>query len=291
MMNKSKLISIFSELDFHPSRKLGQNFLIDTNLLSAIITDLGLESDEIVLEIGPGTGILTERLLDAGCQVVAIELDRRLCQWLRERFGGHPKFKLLAGDACTIDFVSELSSWNYRCIANLPYSITSPWLMRMIKLHERPREMGLLVQRELAERLTAKPKTKEYGALTLATALYYQAEWIRKVPPDVFFPRPEVESAYLLLRESNNGDALTEEQRQLFLGIIRAGFGHRRKNFIKLINSNFPDIAPKLKNILEQRGFTDSVRAEELNFEDFLALAASSLDVSGMGSELKGMEI
>ncbi len=273
-MKKNELLQILDRLGLRPSRRLGQNFLLDPNLLAAMVRDLSPEAGEEILEIGPGTGILTEALLAAGCRVTAVEFDHRLCQWLREHFRDHDRFRLIEDDACAVDYDREFGERPYRCIANLPYNLSSPWLIRMTRLRNRPAEMGLLVQKELADRLTAEPRCKAYGALTLALGLFYRVERTRRVPPTVFHPVPEVESACLRLRSSQRAHALGAARRELFLRLVRLGFSQRRKQLRKLLLPHFPDIGPTFADFCRERNFPPGVRAEELNLEDFLRLAA-----------------
>ncbi len=274
-MSKHEVKTWLEQMELRPSRRLGQNFLFDHNLLSAIIRDFDPRPGQEVLEIGPGSGTLTERLLAAGCRVTAVEIDHRLCAWLRHKFADAVNFRLVENDACKVDYDREFGALPYRCLANLPYAISSPWLVRMTEQENRPQDLAVLVQRELADRLTARPRTKEYGSLTLAVGLFYTVEQTRKVPPNVFFPQPEVDSACLRLQPSPWAATVSRLTRQHFSNLLRVGFSQRRKQLLKLLTARFPAAAANLRQCLQTRGFNATARAEELTIEDFLALAAA----------------
>ena len=194
-MTLQELRAVLAELELHPSRKLGQNFLVDGNLRRWILGDAAPRAGELVIEIGPGLGALTEPLLAAGVDLIAIEFDRRLADYLARRLGGHPNLRLLAGDAVVTDYDALTADRTWRLIANLPYAISGPLLGRCAALANPPAAVHVLVQRELGERLAAEPATKAYGALSVRTQLAYTVERRRLVPPSVFWPQPEIESA------------------------------------------------------------------------------------------------
>ena len=163
-MNKSELLALLERLEIHPSRRLGQNFLIDPNMLDSLVRSAGVVEGDTVLEIGPGTGTLTERMLAAGARVQAIELDHRLAGYLRdERFKDDKAFSLLEADACRTDLDSLMGQAPFRCVANLPYSCSSQLLASLTSMANQPQDIHVLLQKEMADRLTAKAGTKEYG--------------------------------------------------------------------------------------------------------------------------------
>ncbi len=273
-MNKRELLSLLDHLEVKPSRRMGQNFLVDDNLRRAILRDFEPRRGERVLEIGPGTGELTEGLLAAGCMVTAVEMDRRLCGWLRRKFADNPSLRLVQGDACNLDYVSLLGVQDYRCLANLPYAITTPWIMRMLRLKNPPRSMDLLIQKELAERLVAAPSTKQYGGLTAALSLLYQTELRRRVPPEVFYPPPEVASACVRLRYAPLLEKPDDiEGTNYVFALIRCSFSQRRKQLAKLLAPTFVESAAAAAEALSRIGVSPSARAEELSPHDFLDLA------------------
>lgn len=268
-MNKSDLCALLSQLELHPSRKLGQNFLLDTNLLEAMLRDAAPRAGEEILEIGPGTGILTERLLAAGAQVTAIELDHRLAEYLQEKYRHCSNFRLLQGDACKMDYDALFASRPYRCLANLPYSCGSVFLAEISTAANPPREMYVLLQKEMGERLTATAGSKDYGLLTVRLAWRYRIKTLRTIAPEVFFPPPDVWSAYLQfqLREPQPASELCALASRLAV----CAFSQRRKKALKLLQSLYGPA--QLSAAYAALGLSPEARAEEWSPEVFLSLA------------------
>jgi 16S rRNA (adenine1518-N6/adenine1519-N6)-dimethyltransferase len=264
-MTKTELKKLLDKLDLNPSRRLGQNFLIDDNMLEAIVRDAGIEAGDTILEIGPGTGVLTVKLLESGCNVIAIEYDRRLIEHLKARFQSKysERFILVEGDACRVDFASLLENHPYRCVSNLPYSVSTPVVMSLATLENRPLDMTLLLQTEAAERFAAAPATKDYGAASVVLQHFYKVNIARKVPKTVFFPEPEVGSAltHLSPREFANAaksNGVTVDIAEL----IRKIFTQRRKRLAKVAMSHASKTI--ITTIFEQMGLDTDVRAESL---------------------------
>jgi 16S rRNA (adenine1518-N6/adenine1519-N6)-dimethyltransferase len=246
------LRQLLRQLDLRPRRTWGQNFLVDGNILRILLEQADVRADEVVLEVGPGLGVLTEPLLDRARRVVAIEKDRRLCAYLRERF---PGLTLIEGDALQV----SLPSFD-KLVANLPYSIATPLLERVVELPRPPRAAIVMLQREVAERLTARPRSKAYGALTVLTQFRYDAHIAHLVAPGCFYPPPAVESAVVVLLRRDPRVPLTPGAP--LRDVVRAGFGHRRKMLGKLLRP-FGTIPEPLA----------SRRAEELSVADWIELA------------------
>lgn len=270
-MNKSELCALLTELGVHPSRKLGQNFLLDPNLLDALVKSAELQPGERILEIGPGTGVLTSRLLAAGCEVTAVELDWRLAAYI-ERSYGHlaPRFRLIQGDACKQDYDALMGAEPYRCVANLPYSCSSPFLATMASLANPPRELHVLLQKEMADRLTAAPRSKDYGVLTVRLALRYEMTLIRTVAPEVFFPPPEVMSAFVRLRL--RPERPSPEQWAVATRLATLAFSQRRKQARRLLSTAYPTAA--VAKAFATLGLAEGARAEDITPAQFLQLAA-----------------
>lgn len=246
-MTKTELTALLDRLKLHPSRRLGQNFLIDDNMLDAIVRDAAPRSGDVVLEIGPGTGVLTAKLLKQGCRVIAVEYDRRLVEFIHERFAEQAvsgQFRLIEGDACRVDFHEILGRRPFRCISNLPYSIGTPVVMRLAALENRPLDMTLLLQTEAAERFAAAPGTKSYGAASVVLQHLYSVKLLRHVPKTVFFPEPEVGSALVKLatREIANFATPLPATDEVIDG-IRKLFTQRRKRLHKVAASHYPAAA------------------------------------------------
>ncbi|MCX7827187.1 MAG: 16S rRNA (adenine(1518)-N(6)/adenine(1519)-N(6))-dimethyltransferase RsmA [Verrucomicrobiae bacterium] len=262
-----------AQLRLRPSRVLGQNFLVDQNIARLVVKAAELRATDTVLEIGPGLGALTEMLLERAGRVVAVEKDTRLAAFLRERFGHRETLQLVHGDALHFDFAAAMPS-SFKVVANLPYAISTPLLMRMVESPARPRRMVLTVQREVADRLTAQPRTKDYSALTLFTQLHYEARREHLVSRSCFLPMPTVGSAVVVLRLAPH--PLLEPALECpFKQMVRAAFQHRRKMLRGVLPKSGlggwmqPD---KLEAALERLGTPRTARAEELSLAQWLLL-------------------
>ena len=269
-MRKTDLLAILERLDLHPSRTLGQNFLVDENCLEALVQAANPLAGETVLEIGPGTGVLTERLLASGCQVTAIEFDSRLYSFLQEKFLGEKRLRLIHADACRVDYAELFSiETPFRVIANLPYSCASPLLAKLADLVHSPTSLHVLLQLEMAERLTAGVGTKEYGSLTARLAIRYASSIVRRVPHGVFFPPPEIDSAFL--RMTRLPQETTREVLKRADALINAAFAQRRKQARRLLAGVAPDV--DWNTALAQLGLPETVRAEDISPRQYLTLA------------------
>ncbi len=269
-MTRTELIRLLDELGLHPSRKLGQNFLIDANLLDWTIRTAAPQPGEPILEIGPGTGVLTGRLIESGARVTAVELDHRLAEWIRKSYGGTPDFRLVQGDACDVDYAALMGpEADFRCIANLPYAVSSVIIARFLELPKPPRELYVLLQIEMADRLRAAVGTKDYNALTVQVQAEYEVQVLRRIAPAVFFPPPEVDSAYVRFRRREN--APDAARRAALREIVRLAFSQRRKQMRKLLRSRFPE--EKLDAACAALNIPADARAETVTVPQFLRLA------------------
>jgi 16S rRNA (adenine1518-N6/adenine1519-N6)-dimethyltransferase len=246
--------------------RLGQNFLSDPNLLDAILRDAGLGPADVVLEVGAGEGVLTERLAGAAAQVHAIELDRGL-EGALARVSALPNVELHWGDAMRLDLAS-LEPAPTAMVANLPYSIATPLLLRTIEQLPSVRRWTVMVQRENADRLRAGPGSRAYGSPSVLVQLACEVKLLRGVDPAVFRPRPRVESAILGLRRRGPGaEAATRE-------LVRAAFAHRRKSLARSLEHVRPGSLEAGRGALLELGLPADARAESLSPEQFAALAA-----------------
>lgn len=271
MTTARELKDLLAGLGLHPSRRLGQNFLVDGNLLDAMLRDANPRPGERVLEVGPGTGILTRRLLAAGCTVTAVELDRRLAAYLRESLAGESGFRLIEGDACRTDYAGLFGDAPFRCIANLPYACSSVFLAAMASLANAPTDLHVLLQREMADRLAAEPGSGDYGALTVRVRLRYSVRLVRPVPPQVFWPPPEVASAFVRLeRHDAAGPAALRALAGELAGIA---FSQRRKKAGKVLSERLGGSAAAGR-IFAAAGLSPEARAEQFSPADFGRLAA-----------------
>ena len=272
-MNKKTLLAEMERLGMHPGRGLGQNFLLDGNLLDTIVRLAAPTPGEELLEVGPGFGALTARLLKTGAKLTAIEFDHRLAGYLRERCGGMPGFRLIEADACRVDY-GELfpAGTRYRVIANLPYAISSVFITRISSAPTPPDEMLLMLQLEMAERLAALPRTKSYGALSVRLQLGCEVKIERRVPPEVFLPPPAVDSALVRLRRRTSFDAPPEERRRLD-SMLKILFSQRRKQMGKVLGGSYG--RERSLAALAAVGIAPETRPDAVAPESFLALSAA----------------
>lgn len=257
------------EIGLAPTKSMGQNFLIDQNILRIVIETADVQPYEAVLEIGAGLGVLTEALLEKGANVIAVEKDEKLFAFLERRFSQRKKLKLIHADALTLD--SPLSTLDYKLIANLPYSISTAILKRFVESESPPRRMVLMLQREVGERLAAKPGIRDYGVLTVFTQAKYRVSLRHIVSRRCFYPAPEIDSAVVVLDYCPN-PLLSESNLGMFARLVHVGFGQRRKQFAKLLRrEGFP--SERVEIVFAALKFSPDVRAEALSVDQFLLLA------------------
>src|SRR5262245_43335292 len=238
-MKLSEIRATLKEIGVSPVKTLGQNFLHDQNLARWIVDQAQITSEDFVVEIGPGLGALTRFLLEKGAQVLAIEKDARLAKFLRSRFGDE-RLEILNTDALKFDPHVLFAHRCVKLVGNLPYNISSPLLLKFLE-YPSPISLFLLtLQKEMAMRLTASPCTHDYGALTLRVQLHHRVKYLRSVPATVFLPRPDVDSAVVLL-EPRDPVELPERDDELLLKMIRIGFSQRRKQLQKLLREHARD--------------------------------------------------
>jgi 16S rRNA (adenine1518-N6/adenine1519-N6)-dimethyltransferase len=245
--------------------KLGQNFLADTNLLDAIVRDAQLDPDDVVLEVGAGEGPLTERLVAAAAYVHTIEIDRNLEAALAP-LAAQPEVELHWGDAMKLD-LADFDPPPSAVVANLPYSVATPVILRTIEQLPRVTRWTVMVQREIADRLRAAPGSRTYGSPSVQAQLACEVKLLRSVDPAVFRPRPRVESAILNLRRTGPGaDRATRE-------LVRAAFAHRRKSLARSLEHVQPGSLSAVRAALGELGIAEDARAEALSPASFAALA------------------
>jgi 16S rRNA (adenine1518-N6/adenine1519-N6)-dimethyltransferase len=267
-----KLTEMREVLDRHGiqlAKSLGQNFLHDGNQLQRIVEAAKLSPADRVLEIGPGLGPLTELLLENAGEVLAIEKDSRLIEFLRGRFASAKNLILLHDDA--LEFLKcEPRDWSdWKLVANLPYSVASPILVELAQSPKRPERMVTTLQLEVAQRLMAQADDDDYGVLTLLIQLDFAPQKKFKIPADCFFPTPNVDSMCVVLQRRAR-PLLAGEQRATFVKIVKRAFSQRRKMMLKLLKQDWA--ADKLVGAFEELKISPWERAEKLSLEQFVAL-------------------
>lgn len=279
---KLHIRELLQENDFHFKKRWGQNFILDLNLLRRLVDKAGIKEGDRVVEIGPGAGTLTRMLLEKGAQVLAIEIDSSLLPILEKVLEGTSGI-VVQGDALKVNF-DEITAAHgmappYKVVANLPYYITTPLIMTMLENGYQIEDIVVMVQKEVAERLTAAPGTKEYGAVTLAVEYYAEAEILMQIPRRLFVPVPEVDSALLRIKPR-----LERGRNELLFMLIKAAFGQRRKTLLNALSSLKTGAdKDKIVEVLARAGIDQRTRGEALSLAQFeqLAQAWAELHPSG----------
>jgi len=265
-MHLSEIPALLRDIGVSPVKTLGQNFLHDHNLARWIIDQANLIPDDYVVEIGPGLGALTELALAKGVRVFAIEKDKRLVQFLRDRFADQ-NLEIMHGDALDFDARVLHAQPRVKLIGNLPYYISSQLLIKFLDYPSPISLWLLMLQKELAKRLGATPGTNDYGALTLQIQLHYRVEYLRTVSANVFLPKPDVDSAIVRITPRTERE-LPACDADVFQRLVRRGFSQRRKQLGKLIREQASD----WEAIASELGISPRARAEELSLEQWIAL-------------------
>ncbi|MGM9887408.1 MAG: 16S rRNA (adenine(1518)-N(6)/adenine(1519)-N(6))-dimethyltransferase RsmA [Lactococcus sp.] len=264
--------------DFNFKKKFGQNFLTDHNILTKITATAELSEAVNVIEIGPGIGSLTQYLLEEAAEVMAFEIDKTLIPILDETLAEYDNFILVNADILKVDLAAEIAKFKnpnlpIKVVANLPYYITTPILMHLIESKIPFAEFVVMMQKEVADRIAANPKTKAYGSLSIAVQYYMEAQVAFIVPRTVFIPAPNVDSA--ILKMTRREKPLVEvEDETWFFKIMHAGFVHRRKTLLNNMQAEFgKDAKSEIEKCLTQAEISPSVRAEALSIPEFAHLA------------------
>jgi 16S rRNA (adenine1518-N6/adenine1519-N6)-dimethyltransferase len=254
--------------DVRPNRELGQNFLVDDNILGVIGREAEISPDDVVLEIGGGLGILSEYLAQRVAHVHVIETDAKLEPVLRDALAAHSNASLIIGDVMAVD-IRALDPVPNKVVANLPYGVAVPAILRTIEELEQVGLWCLMVQREIADRLSAMPGTKAYGIPSVMVQFTCLVEFLRPVSRNVFHPRPNVDSALIRLRRMNPG--ASPQLRSL----VRAAFAHRRKTLPRSLQlaTGSKELESQARDALVESGYPTNVRGEQLDPNAFFRLA------------------
>lgn len=269
--NKDVTLHIVKTFGIHMTKKLGQNFLIRKEVVDGIVEAGSVKAGDTVLEIGPGIGTLTQGLAETGANVVAVEVDRQLIGVLAKTLQGYQNVRVVHGDILKLDISREILSEKYKVVANLPYYITTPIIMMLLEQRLPVEVLVAMVQKEVAERMVAKPGGKEYGSLSVAVQYYTEADIMFTVPPASFYPSPSVESAVIRckVRDKPPVDVLEEKA---FFRIVKAAFSQRRKIFSNTLKAaGIP--SELVVKMLDKAGIDGGRRGETLSLAEFAAVA------------------
>jgi len=267
----NQLKQILQDNNIWPDKRMGQNFLISKSVLEKIIATADIKDTDTILEIGPGLGTLTYELGKTAKLVLGIEKDRKLVEFLRKRFKSAKNIKIVCEDILKYNY--QPTTYDYKVISNLPYNITSPVINKLLNLEHKPQEMVLMVQKEVAERLCAKPGNSDRGILTVIIEYFCDAEIIEIVPRNNFYPVPDVDSAIikLTLKKINK---LTKKQidESSFFRFVKMGFGQKRRQIHHSLSAGLYLAKPQIFAILKSVNISHTKRAEELSLTDWINL-------------------
>lgn len=277
LSNPQVTIETIKKYDFAFQKKFGQNFLIDGHVLDKIIAAAGVTKEDVVLEIGPGFGTMTQYLAEAAKEVIAVEIDKTLIPILQETLKDYDNVTLINEDILKVDIgalAKEKNGGNpIKVVANLPYYITTPIIMGLFENHVPLENVTVMVQKEVAQRMQAGPGTKDYGALSLAVQFYAQPYIVANVPPNCFIPRPNVGSAVIRLTKWEKPPVQVKDEAFLF-SLIRASFNQRRKTLQNsLVNGGIGVTKEQVAAALEQMELPPAVRGEALTLSQFARLS------------------
>ncbi len=273
LTNPNEIKPLLARHGFHFSKSLGQNFLVAKWVPEKIADSSGVDMETSVLEIGPGIGVLTKELAQRACKVTAVELDGALIPLLGETLADYDNISVVNGDILKFDlekWSSDNGSLRPAVCANLPYNITSPVLTFLLSSGKFDK-ITVMIQKEVAQRICARPGTAEYGSFTVFVNFYAEPRILFDVSPDCFMPRPKVTSSVISLIKHAPPEGLEDEQ--LFFKVVRAAFAQRRKTLINCLSSAFPHTKEELTSLLISCGLDEKVRGETLGIAEFVRLS------------------
>lgn len=280
--SRTRTRAIMEKYGIHTKKSFGQNFLTDLNVLKRIVDAGEITKADNVIEIGPGIGALTEQLAQAAGEVLALEIDQDLIPVLNEVLKPYPNVKVLNQDVLAANLPALIQEQftdptkPVKVVANLPYYITSPILMNLLKVPVKWAAICVMMQKEVAQRLAAQPETKQYGALTLAIEYQMTATIAFNVSRHAFVPSPNVDSAIVVLKPRKEPLPVQPFDQQKLFGFIRGCFAHRRKslwNNLQSVIGKQADVKEKMQTILDQAGISPQIRPERLTLDQFIDLA------------------
>lgn len=276
LSNPQVTIEVIKKYNFAFQKRFGQNFLIDGHVIEKIIKAADISKDDIVLEIGPGIGTMTQYLAEAAGKVYAVEIDKNLLPILADTLSEYDNVTVINEDILKLDIMDLIKDdiGELKVVANLPYYITTPIIMGLLENHIPAKSITVMVQKEVAARMQAGPGSKDYGALSLAVQYYAEPYIVANVPPNCFMPRPNVGSAVIRLTNWDNPPVSVKDEKLMFK-IIRASFNQRRKTLQNGIN-NSPDLSitkERVVRALKELGLNENIRGEALSLEQFAKLS------------------
>jgi 16S rRNA (adenine1518-N6/adenine1519-N6)-dimethyltransferase len=266
--------AIVSKYEFAFQKRFGQNFLIDQNIIEKIISGSNVTKSDIIIEIGPGIGNLTQYLCEAAEKVIAIEIDKKLIPILKDTLLDYNNLELINADILKVDLnalVKPYEGKSIKVVANLPYYITTPIIMQFFENKVPIDSITIMIQKEVAERINAEPNSKIYGALSLAVQYYAKTKLVTNVPASCFVPQPKIGSAVICLTRYREQPVQVLDEKKMFK-IIRAAFNQRRKTLTNTLLHNLDIDKSSVRECLISLGISESIRGEALSLEEFAQL-------------------
>jgi len=286
--NISETKAIIEKYGFSFQKRFGQNFLIDSNIIDKIIQGAELTKEDVVLEIGPGIGSLTQAMAESAKKVIAVEIDKKLIPVLEDTLSGYDNVRIINEDILKLEImkvIAEEGVEQIKVVANLPYYITTPIIMNLLEKKLPITSITVMIQREVAERMDAVPGTKAYGSLSLATSYYAHTELITMVKPDCFIPKPTVGSAVIKLTRRDTPSVSVLDEAILFK-IIKGGFAQRRKTLINSLTNSQPQFEKKqVIQALQDLSLDIKIRGEALNLNQYASLTNKLIELTSINQD------
>lgn len=274
--NPSVTRHILKAFNLHATKKFGQNFLVDANIVRGIVDSAEAGPGDKILEIGPGIGTLTQGLAESGAEVIAVEIDKKLPAVLAETLKGYDNVTIVPGDILKVNIREIMGEGPFKVAANLPYYITTPILMALLEQHLPITHIVTMVQKEVAERMVAKPGSRIYGALSVAVQYYTEPHIAYDVPPRSFIPAPEVDSVVIACKVRET-PAVAVKDEKVFFRVVKAAFGQRRKTISNAMKGAGFD-KEQITAAFEKAGIDAGRRGETFSLEEFGRLADALVD-------------
>lgn len=273
VITPSNTKELLKQFEFHMNKRLGQNFLVDKDILDKIIQGAELTKEDYVLEIGPGMGSMTQKLCESAGKVVAVEIDKKLIPVLNVTLSEYSNVKVINHDVLRVDLKALLEEHfgtkSVKVVANLPYYITTPIIMKLLEERLNLSSITIMVQKEVGDRIKAVPGGKVYGALSVAVQYYAKPSQLLLVPPDSFIPKPEVDSIVLKL-DILSKPAVQVQDEMLFFRVVKSAFGQRRKTLLNALTAGNMGLSKEqLKQMLASVGVDENRRGETLSLQEF----------------------
>jgi len=268
--SKSKIKALFKKYNLHPSKRLGQNFLVDINVVRKVVKSANLQPEDVVVEIGPGIGILTQQIAKKAKQVVGVEKDPKMIEILRETLRDYKNIRIVNADILKINIANYLTATtNYKVVANLPYYIVSPIIRKFLRNKYPPKEMILIAQKEVAQRICSKPP--KMNLLAVSIQLFSKVEIVSYISRKSFFPQPKVDAAIIKIKPSAKKPIKIAGD-DLFFEIVEAGFSHPRKQLLNNLVKKLKLNREQVYMWLSKNNISPSQRAETLTVDDWVFL-------------------